>query len=253
MMDPTGRFSSRVENYIKYRPKYPPVIIDLLKEECQLTDSSIIADVGSGTGLLTELFLKNGNCVYGLEPNREMREAGERLLKSYARFTSVASRAESSTLADESVDFVTSGRAFQWFDHEEALREFSRILRPQGWVVIVWIKRRASATPFLAAYERLLLTQAIDYQAMKRKRDELERLLGLGGLKVKTLEHEETFDYDRLKGQLLSYSISPEAGQENFNSMLDELSAIFQDHQENGNVTFEYDTTIYYGQLLSKM
>src|SRR5215813_6736491 len=120
MSDSTQRFSSRVENYIKYRPGYPNEIVETLRYECGLTPDSIIADVGSGTGILTEMFLRNGNLGYGVEPNREMREAAERLLKDYPRFRIVAARAEDIPLGDASVDFVTAGQAFHWFDWEKA-------------------------------------------------------------------------------------------------------------------------------------
>src|SRR4051812_26588364 len=106
MSNPTRRFSSRVENYVKYRPSYPAEVVELLAAECGLTPTALVADVGSGTGLLAELFLKNGNHVFGVEPNREMREAGERLLGSYANFTSVNGTAEATTLPDRSVDMI---------------------------------------------------------------------------------------------------------------------------------------------------
>src|SRR6201995_5650769 len=133
--DPTKRFSSRVEDYIKYRPHYPQAVVELLRDECGLTNESIIADVGSGTGILSELFLRNGNRVFGVEPNREMREAGERMLSTYGNFLSVEGRAEATTLESESVDFVTAGQAFHWFDIEGARRKFRRVLRPGGWVI----------------------------------------------------------------------------------------------------------------------
>src|SRR3954447_4559397 len=126
--DPTRRFSNRVEDYIKYRPNYPRALVRLLEAECGMTGASVIADVGSGTGILSELFLKNGNRVYGVEPNREMREAGERLLASYTNFVSVDGRAEATTLDDASVDFVTAGQAFHWFDPPRTRREFVRVL-----------------------------------------------------------------------------------------------------------------------------
>jgi len=128
MTDVTQRFSSRVENYIKYRPGYPNEVIEALRSECGLTCDSIVADVGSGTGILTEMFLRNGNTVYGIEPNREMREAAERLLKDYPRFNSVAAQAEETMLGDASVNFVTAGQAFHWFDREKARTEFARVI-----------------------------------------------------------------------------------------------------------------------------
>src|SRR5438876_6048912 len=138
MPDPTQRFSNRVENYVRYRPGYPKEVLTLLKAECGLKADSIIADIGSGTGILAELFLASGNRVFGVEPNREMREAGERLLQAYPRFTSIAGTAEATTLPNQSVDFITAGQAFHWFDRAQCLREFERILRPGGWVVLVW-------------------------------------------------------------------------------------------------------------------
>src|SRR5512144_1560718 len=112
MTDPTQRFSGRVTNYVKYRPSYPAAIIDLLRVECGLTPDSLVADIGSGTGLLTELFLRAGNRVLGIEPNREMREAGDRLLQNYPRFSSLDAAAEATTLPDQSVDFITAGQSF---------------------------------------------------------------------------------------------------------------------------------------------
>jgi len=147
----TERFSNRVDNYIKYRPGYPQAVIETLAAECGLTSQSVIADIGSGTGILAEMFLKNGNAVTGVEPNREMREAGERLLSAYPRFTSVDGRAEATGLADASVDFVTAGQSLHWFDLKASRREFRRILKPSGWVAIVWNDRR-DESPFMQAY-----------------------------------------------------------------------------------------------------
>src|SRR5262245_64642768 len=152
----TQRFSSLVENYIKYRPGYPNEVIETLRSECGLTSGSIIADVGSGTGILTEMFLRIGNTVYGIEPNREMREAAERLLKDYPRFRSVASRAEETTLDDASVDFITAGQAFHWFDREKTREEFARILRPRGWVALIWNERVTTAERFFIAFAQML-------------------------------------------------------------------------------------------------
>ncbi len=118
MEDTYSRFSRGVENYIRYRPRYPQQLVDLLKAECGLSPAHIVTDIGSGTGLLTELFLKNGNQVYGVEPNLEMRSAAESLLRSHPLFTSIAGTAEATTLANHSVHLITVGQAFHWFKHE---------------------------------------------------------------------------------------------------------------------------------------
>jgi len=152
MINPTLRFSSRVENYVKYRPGYPKGIIATLAKDCGLTDTSVVADIGSGTGILSEVFLKNGNQVFGVEPNLKMREAGERLLGSYPDFSSVHGTAEATALPDSSVGFITAGQAFHWFDRERARKEFARILKPDGWVALIWNERLTDTSPFSRAY-----------------------------------------------------------------------------------------------------
>jgi SAM-dependent methyltransferase len=250
--DPTTRFSSRVSDYVKYRPGYPPAVVSLLEEECGLKPESEVADVGSGTGLLSELFLRNGNRVYGVEPNREMREAGEHILAACTSFVSVEGRAEETTLADASVDFVAAGQAFHWFDPAGARREFLRILRPEGWVVLAWNDRRTGGTPFLEDYERLLLRYGTDYREVSAKYMEeasLSTLYGGGEVRTKTFDNEQVFDFEGLRGRLTSSSYAPQHGHPNHAPMMDELEVIFRRHERAGRVVVAYDTKVFYGRL----
>jgi ubiquinone/menaquinone biosynthesis C-methylase UbiE len=169
MLRSTERFSSRVDNYVRYRPHYPKAVLESLQTNCGLTETSVIADVASGTGILTELFLQNGNVVYGVEPNHEMREAAEGLLKRYSQFRSIAGTAEETTLPETSVDFVTVGQAFHWFEIEKARQEFKRILKPQGCVALVWNERKDSS-PLDHAYEQLVQTYSDDYAEVHHKK-----------------------------------------------------------------------------------
>ncbi len=251
-MNPTQRFSDRVENYVKYRPGYPAAVIDTLRADCHLTGDSVVADVGSGTGILTELFLKNGVRVFGVEPNHEMRAAAERLLGGYARFTSVAATAEATTLPAHSVDFVAAGQAFHWFDRRQARQEFWRILKPHGWAVLVWNLRRTEATPFLEAYEKLIRTYAIDYESVDHRliTDEvIAAFFRPGTFKLKVFESSRLHDFQGCQGRLLSASYTPRAGHPNYEPMLAELRSIFDAYQVNSMVSFEYETKMYYGQL----
>lgn len=247
----TERFSNRVENYIRYRPHYPQAVIECLRADCQFTDAAIIADVGSGTGILSEMFLQNGNVVYGVEPNREMREAGERLLQQFVRFKSVDATAEETTLAPHSVDFVTAGQAFHWFERNKAKAEFKRILKPQGWVVLVWNERCDVSTPFGHEYEQLLRIYATDYEKVNHKQiheEVLSQFFG-DGFVFHSFENTQHFNFEGLKGRLLSSSYAPEIGHPQHAPMIAELQKVFDAHQVNGTVVFDYDTNIYSGHL----
>lgn len=252
MSDSKERFSSRVENYVKYRPSYPAAVVELLAAECGLAPSAELADVGSGTGLLTELFLRNGNRVYGVEPNREMREAGERLLAAYPGFVSVDGSAEATTLGDASVDFVVAGQAFHWFDHAAARREFARVLRPGGWTALVWNVRDVGATPFMHEYEELLRTFGTDYEQVSHHgvdERELDEFFGPGRYALRSLANGQTFDYEGLEGRLLSASYVPEPGHADYLPMLAALRALFERREAGGSVVFEYETKVFFGRV----
>jgi SAM-dependent methyltransferase len=212
--DPTRRFSNRVEDYIKYRPDYPRALVTLLEGECGLTRESVVADVGSGTGILSELFLRGGCRVYGVEPNREMREAGASLLAAYERFVSVDGRAEETTLAEASVDFVTAGEAFHWFEPASARREFVRILKDGGRAVLVWNDRRTEGTPLLAEYERLLIEYGTDYKEVSSKwaaEENIRTLFGASEVHTRWFDNGQVLDFDGLKGRLMSASYASPA------------------------------------------
>jgi SAM-dependent methyltransferase len=251
MKNATERFSTRVENYVKYRPHYPPAVIECMREKCGLTEASIVADVGSGTGILTELLLQNGNRVYAVEPNQEMREAGERLLYSHERFVSIAATAEATTLPQSSVDLVTAAQAFHWFDSVRARIEFQRILKPDGWVVLVWNERHDASTAFSRDYEQLLRDFATDYKEVNHKQvddNALSRFF-CNDFGRSTFDNSQSFDFESLKGRLLSSSYAPEAGHPQHPAMISKLREIFDAHQVNGKVIFPYNTNVYYGSL----
>ena len=190
-IDSTKRFSNRVEYYIKYRPKYPQAVIEALRKECSLESSSVIADIGSGTGFLSELFLRNKNSVYAVEPNREMREAAEKLIPKVSNFVSVNGSAEATTLDSHSIDFIAAGQAFHWFDVEKSRSEFTRILQPEAWVALIWNDRRIDSTPFLIAYEEFLHTHGTNYGKIQHKTFDPNRLKSLFGherFKLRTFE-----------------------------------------------------------------
>lgn len=251
--DSKQRFSSRVADYIRYRPSYPPAILDVLGEQCGLQHEHVVADIGSGTGLLSELFLKKGHRVWGVEPNKEMREGGKEYLESYPRFASVNGSAEATTLEGASVDFITAGQAFHWFDQVAARREFLRILTRPGWVVILWNDRRMEEKRLTEEYEGLLERFGIDYKRVKDAYPEAQHIHsffdGGGPFFSRDLPNEQVLDWEGLRGRLRSSSFAPTEGHPNYAPMMNELERIFREHQQEGRVRMEYWTRLYCGQL----
>jgi len=249
--EPTERFSDRVGDYLRYRPRYPQALVPVLEEEVGLAAEWVVADVGSGTGLSAEPFLDHGNVVFAVEPNGEMRRAAQDRLGHRLRFWSVAGTAEATGLEGTSVDLVVAGQAFHWFDRETSREEWIRILRPPRWVVLVWNTRRLTGSGFMEGYEALLREFGTDYQEVRHDRMEpgaLEAFFG-GPVRRRTLPHQQVFDYEGLEGRLRSTSYVPSPGQDNHRTMLAALRERFQEHQVGGQVAMEYDTEIYMGRL----
>ena len=251
MRDPAARFSDRVADYLLARPGYPSRLIDLLVESDELLPLHDVADVGSGTGKLARLFLDHGNRVYGVEPNREMRAAGEREFATCARFVSVDGRAEQTTLAEASVDLVTAGQAFHWFRPDEARREFLRILKPGRPVLLVWNDRDEQASVFMRDYEQLLRDHGTDYRQVHHRRfgrAEIEEFYGTKRFAEHSLSYRQIFDRKGLVARMCSSSYVPVPGEPGHDELIDRLGRLFETHRRDGRVSFEYRTRVYLGR-----
>lgn len=246
---PEQRFSDRVENYIRFRPGYPNGIIPLLREETGLTPASVIADIGSGTGISSEMFLHAGHRITGVEPNEAMRAAAERLLAPYDGFTSVAGSSQATTLPDHEVDLITAAQAFHWFEPTATRAEFDRILKPGGNVVLIWNERELDTTPFLRDYEQLLIDFGTDYQEIRHENigGSLDGFFH-GPHATHLFTNVQKFDFEGLLGRLLSSSYAPGPGHPRHKSMLAELRRIFDAHQKDGMVEILYQTKVHIGR-----
>lgn len=249
--DPTERFSSRVENYARYRPSYPKEAVGVLRAECGLTPDFVLADIACGTGLFTRLLLENGNRVFGVEPNQEMREAGDQYLAAFPKFISIAATAESTTLPDHSFDLITCAQAAHWLKREETIREFQRILRPGSFVAIIFNDRQVKGNAFSNDYEDLVVKYGTDYSEVQRLGRIFEGVDFFAPFRCekRALPNHQDFDYASLEGRLLSSSYAPQFGEPKHEAMLFDLRKIFEKHQRNGRVRMEYDTNIYFGRL----
>jgi ubiquinone/menaquinone biosynthesis C-methylase UbiE len=249
---PTERFSSRVENYVRFRPSYPQEVISLLEDQCGLTPEVVVADIASGTGIFTRLLLEHGNRAIGIEPNEKMRKAGEEYLSRFPNFKSVNGTAENTPLEDCSVDLITCAQAAHWFDREKAMKEFRRILKPGRFLVLLWNDRHTGSA-FAEKYENLVEKYGTDYSVVQRLGRIIDGSEFFGSLpcKKRSLPNYQDLDYSALEGRLLSSSYAPQYGEPGCEPMVAELQEIFQEHAQNGIVRMEYDTNIYFGRIHS--
>lgn len=249
-MDSKERFGDRVDDYARFRPGYPVEVRELLVRECGLGPSSVVADIGSGTGLLSRLLLASGARVLGVEPNAPMREAAERAFADEPRFTSVDGSAEATGLPPASVDLMTAGQAFHWFDGPRARAELRRILRPSCWAALVWNLR--ISTPFNDAYDAMLEELAPEYPAVRARdrvsRESVEAFFFPADVRVDRFANAQQLDGPGLRGRLQSSSYAPKPGDPAYPAIARRLDEIFADHARDGRVELAYETVVYRGR-----
>jgi SAM-dependent methyltransferase len=216
-----------------------------------LRTDSVVADIGSGTGLSAKLFLENGNQVYGVEPNAAMRAAAEEFLSVFPNFVSVDGTSEDTTVPNDSVDIVIAAQAFHWFDPVPTRAEIQRITKENGHVALIWNERQLDTTPFLRDYEELLMKFANDYNAVRHDNVTEEKLSEFFGGKFehKIFENHQVFDFEGLKGRLLSSSYMPSDDDPRFVPMSAALRDVFAKHEEGGRITVFYDTNVFYSEV----
>jgi ubiquinone/menaquinone biosynthesis C-methylase UbiE len=254
-MNPRERFSRVVHDYSKFRPGYPARVLETLVEEYGLVRASVIADIGSGTGIFSKLFVDHGNTVYAVEPNPDMRAKAETSFAGVSGFVSVNGAAESTTLPQGIADFVTAGQAFHWFDKPKTVTEFRRIIKRNGWVVLVWNKRDNSK-PFMKRYDSLIKAYCPDQEKSNsimysevEQNAELERFFYPFVVSKHTFDYHQVFNFEELAGRLRSSSYSPSESSDSYRELVARLEILFDEFQENGTVLFEYLTEMFVSKL----
>jgi SAM-dependent methyltransferase len=247
----TTRFSNRVEDYVKYRPGYPAEIVRFLHDTYGLTQDKLIADIGAGTGISTELFLKKGYRVIAVEPNVEMREKAIELLDSYNGFIPKNGTAENTGIESNSVGAIIAGQAFHWFDAVKTRTEFKRILKPNGIVALIWNERK-TISAFEQEYDELIIKHGNDYVKVDHRNIDTENIAAFFNpepVHLETFANKQVFDFEGLKGRLLSSSYMPARDEEGYEPMINDLQALFDKFQRDGVIVINYDTKVYSGKL----
>ncbi len=245
------RFSNRVDDYVKHRPTYPPEILRVFRNQMNLIPESIVADIGSGPGISAKPFLENGNIVYGIEPNRAMRDAADEYLKNFPKFKNIDGTSENTTLADKSVDLILAAQAFHWFDKDRTRKEFKRILTENGFIALIWNERELDSNAFLREYEIVLLEFGTDYETVRHEqitKSVLEDSFQTN-FRQATFDNAQTLDFDGLKGRILSSSYMPSPEHPRFDELLKKLKSLFAEHQKNDRIQVLYKTNIFYSQF----
>jgi SAM-dependent methyltransferase len=249
--NPTGRFSDRVDTYVKHRPGYPEGLKRCLAETLGLAPGRTAGDVGAGTGIFSGFLLQAGYRVLGVEPNPPMRAAAEKALAGRAGYASVAGTSEATTLPDQSVDFITAAQAFHWFEPAGTKREFRRVLKEGGPVVLIW-NDRVTTGPFASDYEDVIRSFSSDYSRVDHKNvtpGAIRDFLGSRDFGSCSFENFQTLDLAGLVGRLTSSSYAPNVGHPAYPAMIAELEKVFARHQNNGIIRIDYDTRVYHGTL----
>jgi len=261
-LNPSTRFSTRADNYCKYRPRYPLKILSYLKNEHNLTSSNTIADIGSGTGFLSKIFLDNGNDVYGVEPNDEMRHKGEQFLKEYDKFHSISGKAEFTTLKKHSIDLVVIGQAYHWFNPNISKMELIRILKKSSFdrltnCVLVWNTRKTDDN-FNQNLEQVMKTFSIDYAEVKNNLNRVRSLFGVSSkfiffndivFKRKVFSNHQLLSFEGLLGRICSSSYMIDEEHRKYNELKDEVFNLFNSYQKNNFVTIKYDLEVFTGLI----
>jgi len=248
---PTERFTTKAQDYALFRPRYPAELMDLLRDNGAIRPNMVVADIGSGTGILTEQLLREGCEVFAIEPNNAMRAKAEENLGHLERFHSIASRAEDTMLPDGSVDLIAIGQAFHWFDLAPTHAEFLRILKPEGYLCLVWNSRDPVGDGFEKKYKQLV-EQCCPANAKVKDlgptEEDIAKFYGGEVLHVFLPNHQD-LDMAGLKGRFMSASYAPDPHEPTYVEAVEGLEKLFQKYNEDGKVRLHYSTEVYLGRL----
>jgi len=250
--DPTQRFSARAGAYARARPGYPDAAVAALVHALALTDGATIVDLGCGTGLSSEAFLRAGCRVIGVEPNEAMRQHAARLREQQPRFTLVNGRAEATSLDAACADLVIAAQAFHWFDVKATRAEALRILRQPPLAALLWNDRRTQGSEFARGYEELLVRYGTDYLEVQRRHeraDRIEQFFGNNQWQTISVTHDTPLDFDSLADRLNSASYAPASSDSRYRPMMQSLRELFLATERDGMVAMEFETRIHFGQI----
>ena len=246
--DPTQRFSGLADAYARYRPTYPAAAIDFVLGRCGLRPGGVLVDVGCGTGIASRIFAARGLRVIGIEPYADMcaQASAEPVAAGATAPEYRDGRAEATGLPTASADAVLAAQAFHWFDPAAALPEFHRVLRPAGWVVLLW-NTRDNGDTFTAAYGRLVWSLTDRGRTPEMHEDSplaLRRSPLFEPHDPAFFANEQVLDEDGLLGRAFSASYAPKETERRA-AYAAALRELFRDNARHGRVALRYRTEVH--------
>ena len=250
-MDTTKKFDGRAKDYTASRPSYAIELIDCLYNTYGFSKSSIIADIGSGTGKFAKHLLERGSEVYCVEPNEDMRCVAENELREYANFHSVQGDAENTTLETGLVDFITTAQAFHWFDVKKFKKECLRIIKNSGRVFLIWNVRDNSDLLNQELYQ-IYTKYCPNFKGFSggiEQDDPRIKEFFDGQYDYVSFDNPLYFDKEKFISRSLSGSYSLKEGDREYEEYMQALIAAFEKHANNGIVSIANQSVAYIGSI----
>jgi len=251
MVDARSLFNGKASIYSRYRPDYPKDLLKMLEKETGFNRNWIVADIGSGTGIMSRLFLENGNHVYCIEPNDDMRSESIKLTSSFLKCKVLKGTAENTGLDTDSIDIIVAGQSFHWFDPVAAKKEMTRVLKPGGFAALIWNNRSERENSLSKEYDYICSKYSHNYQGTGNSRIESDTFITFfhNGFKKFETPNYQKLNLDGILGRYFSTSYALQPQDPEYGDAVESLKKLFRKFEKNGYATMEYETQIFLGQL----
>ncbi len=245
------KFDKKGEIYSKARPSYPDKLFSYLQEQKLIFESTVAADIGSGTGIFTEKLCSYVSRIFAVEPNDDMRSIAESKYAAHENIISVNGSAENTKLGDKSVDFITVAQAFHWFDRQSFKAECRRILKDRGKILLVWNDRDTESELIRENYDinrRFCPNFKDSSNGIDFSKDAFSDFFG-DDFGVVQFRNDLMYDENAFVSRCLSSSYAPRPGEEKYNEYVAELQELFKKHSQNDTIPYPYITRCYIGRV----
>lgn len=246
------KFTGKAKIYNKYRSSYANNCIEDIIKDRNISNQTIIADIGAGTGKLTEQFLEKGIKVIAVEPNKDMLNMARENLSKYGELIEFKEEAaEATKIENKSIDIIVVAQAFHWFDKELFKKECKRILKSDGLIAIMWnfIDYKQELEGKIIDIHKKYTTLSFNASEEKKRDEEIAEFFGENNYELKIYENNYLEDYERFLGKQLSMSYALKKEDEKYNEYIGAFKKLFDKYGKDGIIEVHNNTYCYFGKL----